>query len=71
MTESAARWDSSSVGRASALQAECRRFDPCLFHLVICCGVGKPLNEHLNNVRKGTEVIQQIAIRQSCEDIQK
>lgn len=25
-------WGCSSVGRASALQAECRRFDPCHLH---------------------------------------
>ena len=32
-------WDLSSAGRASALQAEGHRFEPCRSHLFICrCG---------------------------------
>ena len=31
-------WDLSSAGRASALQAEGHRFEPCNFHFLCRCG---------------------------------
>jgi hypothetical protein len=34
-------WRISSAGRASALQAEGRRFDPVILHHFICAGVAQ------------------------------
>ena len=36
-------WAFSSAGRASALQAECRRFDPVNAHFFFCGAVVQPV----------------------------